>query len=386
MGSLACTPALADTFQPYVSAGISHVNNLFRLSDDQLRFETDGDDTYRSATGGLRFERPVGRQVFSGVAELTSVKYDRNSQLNYLGKNLAGEWHWFLASHFEGHVGGLYLQELPSFSEFHVIQRSLRITKREYADASWRFHPSWQWRTTYTKDEYSYDLPALRSSNRKDVSVIANIDYLAASGSTIGLQFRRLKDSYPNGQLLDVSIFGDGYVQDEAKVNISWLASGITQVTFLGGYVRRKENSGSAQIDSGTNARLIVNWAPTGRVKVVGQAWREYSPIEGALVNSALNTGSSVGSTWDYSEQIQVLANLKHETRKFTPSSVEGISLVSAFPGDKTNSVSVGLAYKPLRSVILKVTAFRDRRVGSTTIGTNSFKVNGATFTASKQF
>jgi exopolysaccharide biosynthesis operon protein EpsL len=386
IGSLCSVPVSADTFQPYIGAGINHVDNLFRLSDDQLRLEGDGSDTYRSVTGGLRFESTVGRQLISATAELSSVKYDRNGQLNYLGKNFSGEWHWFLAAHFEGHIGGLYLEELPAFSDFHVFQRNLRITKRQYVDGSWRFHPSWQWRTSYVKDQYAYDLPALRASNRADESVIANIDYLSASGSTIGLQFRRLKDTYPNGQSLSTDLFSGGYVQQEAKANILWLATGNTQVTFLGGWVQRKQQAFADRTDSGTNARLVVNWAPTGRVKTVGQAWREFAPIEGAIVSSALNTGASAGATWDYAETLQLLANLKRETRKFTPTSAAGVAFASGYPGDTTTTASVGLIYKPLRTVSLKLGAFRDRRSGNSTVGTNSFKVNGVSLYASKQF
>jgi exopolysaccharide biosynthesis operon protein EpsL len=386
IGSVYSMPVLADTFTPYVGAGLTYVDNLFRLSDEQMRIDKDSADTARSVIGGLRFERPVGRQLLNATAEFSSVKYDRNSQLNYLGKNVSGEWHWFVAEHFEGHIGGLYVEELPSFSDFHVFQRNLRITKRQYVDGSWRFHPSWQSRLSYVKEQYSYDLPALRASNREDESVIANFDYLAASGSTIGVQFRRLKDSFPNGQLLSTDLFAGGYVQQEAKVNVLWLATGTTQVTFLGGYVQRKQQSNSDRTDTGTNARLVVNWAPTGRVKAVGQAWREFAPIEGVLVSSSLNTGASAGATWDYAETFQVLANLKRERRKFVPVSTADTSFASGYPGDITNSASVGLIYKPLRSVSLKLGVFRDKRSGNSIGGTNSFKVNGVSLFANKVF
>ena len=91
IGSLLSTPALSDTLQPYVSAGIAHDDNLLRLPDEQARLNNRGGDTYRSVIGGLNLERPIGRQVFSGIAEFTSVKFDRYSQLDYSGKNLKGE-------------------------------------------------------------------------------------------------------------------------------------------------------------------------------------------------------------------------------------------------------------------------------------------------------
>jgi hypothetical protein len=165
-----------------------------------------------------------------------------------------------------------------------------------------------------------------------------------------------------------------------------WLATGQTQVLFFGGWVQRKQIGRADRIDSGTNARLIVNWTPSGRVKLVGQGWREFSAIEGALVDSALTTGSSAEATWDFSEKIQVVTNLKHETRNFTPSSGVAVSLPSGLLRDSSNAASVGLAYKPLRSLTLKISAFREQRSGSAAAGTTSYRATGASLNVSQQF
>lgn len=386
-GSLFSMPASSETLHPFVSAGIDHDDNLFRLSDDQLQQKNGGADTYRSVTGGLNFERPVGRQLFSGTAKLSSVKFDRNNQLDYAGKDMKGEWHWFIAAHFEGHVGGLYSQTLAPFEDFHADQRNLRVTRKQYIDGSWRFHPSWRWRTGYTKDEYSYDLPTRRGNDRTEEAVVTGIDYLARSGSTAGFQLRRLKGSYPYWQsFAGAGLLDNGYVQEEAKVNILWLATGSTQVLFLGGWVRRKQNADAGRVDSGTNARLIVNWAATGRLKLTGQAWREFAAIDGALINSALTSGASAVATWDFSEKIQAVANLKHETRKFTSFGETSELLPSALLSDSSNATSVGVVYKPLRGLTLKVNAFRNQRAGSVAAGTNSYKANGVAFNVIQQF
>lgn len=379
-------PAWSDTLQRLVSVSINHDDNLFRLSDERLRLLNGGADSYRSVVGGLNFKRPVGRQLFSGVVKFSPVKFDHNSQLDYISKDLSGEWHWFLGAHVEGHIGGSYAQVLAPFADFHSDQRNLRVTKRQFADGTWRFHPSWQLRTGYTKERYTYDLLSQRVNARTEESLMTSMDYLAPSGSTIGFQWRRLNGSYPYRQSPGAGFFDNGYVQDEAKANIVWLATGITQVIFLGGWVQRKQNSYAGRVDRGTNARLIVNWAPVGRLKLVGQAWREFAAIEGALVDSGLNTGLSVETTWDFSGKIQSVVNLKRESRKFNRFSGAGALLPSAFLGDSTNIASVSVVYKPLRSLTLKVSAFRERRAGSVAAGTNSYKANGASLNASVQF
>lgn len=386
IGASFCMPALADTFFPFISAGIGHEDNLFRVPDEQLRQFDGGADTYRNVIGGLKFEWPVSRQVFSGTAYLTSQKYDRNSQLDYLGKDIDAQWHWFVAQHFEGHVGGTYSQALAPFSEFHSTERNLRVSKMQFVDGTWRFHPSWRWVNSYSKSEYDFDLISQRGNNRTEDVLTSGIDYLAHSGSSIGVQLRQLKGAYPYQQSISLGLSGNGYLQNEAKLNVVWLATGSTQVIFLGGYVRREENDVGGRGNDGTNARLIANWALTGKMKLSGQGWREFSAIDGALIDSALSSGASVLATWDVSGKVQATGTVKREERKFTPFSGASVVLPSSSYKDTTNTASVGLTYQPLRNLIVKLNAYREQRSGSLAAGTLSYKANGASLSVTQQF
>lgn len=386
IGSLSSVPALADSFYPFISASFNYDDNLFRLPDGQIQLGETRSDTYRNVIGGIRFERPVSRQIFSGTAGFSSITFDHNSQLDFVGKNMNADWHWFVASHFEGHLGANYEQALAPFADFHSEQRNLRVNKRQYVDGSWRFHPSWRWRNSYERTQNDYQLLAQRVNDRADDSMVTGIDFLAASGSTVGFQFRHLKDSFPNGQPTGVGTYGNGYVQNEAKLNVLWIATGTTQVLFLGGWAQHKQNTLVERTDTGTNARLIVTWAPHGRVKVVGQTWHEFAAIDGALVNSALSTGASADATWDVSEKVQAVASARREIRNLSGVSGASGGLSSDVPGDSTQYATVGVVYKPLRKLTLKVSAFRDQRSGSPIAGTNSYKANGASINVVQQF
>ena len=385
--SLSSMPAVSGTLQPFVTARIQHDDNLFRASDDESARSGARSDTYRSAGGGVRFERPVSRQLFSGVADFASVKFDRNSQLDYLRKDIRGDWHWFVASRFDGHVGGYYRQELASFADFDVVQRNLRISKRRYADGRWQFHPSWQLRGEVSKEENSYELASQRASDRVEDSWVAGVDYLARSGSTAGFQLRRLQGNYPNAVMAGgVGSLINGYVQDEAKINVLWMATGSTQVSFLGGWVKRKQESAFDRDDSGTNARMVINWSPASRVKVVAQGWREFTAIDGALIDSALTKGASALVTWEFSAKINGEVDWKTETREFTPYTGTAQVMASPLASDSRDTASVGLVYKPLRNITVKASVFRDQRNGSLAAGTNSYKANGASLSAVLQF
>lgn len=386
LGALSNFPASAETLQPFFGASIVHDDNLLRLSSDRAGLNGYSADTYRSIVAGLKIARPIGRQSLSGMAKYSSVKFQRNGQLDYMGKDLSADWQWVLGTRLDGRIGASYQEVLAPFADFHSDQRNLRISKKQYADGGWRFHSKWKLRAGYTKDQLSYELPSQRANARTEESAMSGLDYLATSGSTIGFQFRRLTGNYPGRRSFDTSSFIDGYVQEEAKLNVLWLATGNTQVSFLGGWVQRKQHSDVHRVDRGTNARLIVDWAPTSRVKLVGQTWREFAAIEGALVDDALNTGFSARATWDLSEKTQTVLDLKHERRDFSPSTKAGNMLPSASLTDSNNKVSVGWVYKPLRTLSLKLAVFREQRSGSAAAGTNSYNANGASFDVSTQF
>ncbi|USX25525.1 hypothetical protein NHH73_23530 [Oxalobacteraceae bacterium OTU3CINTB1] len=387
-GVLLSAPAwaeLSDTVHPFVSVALNHDDNLFRLSDDTIGNVEHGSDTFRSLIAGASFERPVGRQLLTGMAKFSRVSFEHNDQLDYTGKDLNGDWGWFLGNHLDGHVGAAYSEVLAPFSDFSVTsERNLRKVRREYADGNWRYHPSWRLRAGYNRERYTYELRSQRQNDRTETSVMTGIDYLAASGSTIGVQLRRLKGSYPFQETLGFS--DNGYTQDEQKLNILWLVSGATQVNFLGGFVQRKHDFFRARDDRGTNGRLIVGTAPTQQVKLNAQLYREYGATEGAFVNSALIKGIALGATWAATAKIDATANYKHEKRDFAPYSLSGVLLSPSQLSDTSNLVSAGVTYRPWRNLSLQANVFRDRRSGSVAAGTSSYTANGASINATLQF
>lgn len=379
---------LNDNIHPFAAISYNHENNLLRASDEQRALEPTGDD-YRTLTGGLLGEAQVGRQLFEVSAKVSRVTFDRFSQLDYNGKDASAVWTWALGNHLNGHVGATYNQTLGSFLDFHEAERNLRIRRRVYADGIWRFHPSWQVRGGAARDTFSYDLQQQNFNSREEKSVMVGFDYLPTTASTVGLQLRRLKSGYPNGEQIGNVLLDNGYTQDEAKININWRHSAVTQVGFLGGWVQRKHNLQRERDDSGINARLIGEWAVRERLRLTAALWREYTAAEGSLINSALMTGQSVSGIWDVTSKIALDASLKHEKRDFSPfSSVPGLlpQLPASAYTDTIGTASAGVTYRPLPRVSLNLNVFREKRDGSVAAGSNSYRANGVSFSASGQF
>jgi exopolysaccharide biosynthesis operon protein EpsL len=372
---------ISDTIHPFLSTSILYEDNLLRLADNAPTPPQGRSDIIKKVEGGLLFERPIGRQVLSGQAKLTKAMFTRYSELDYTGKDLLALWNWRLANHLEGHVGSSYSQVLAPYNDFHTNQRNLRIQRRQYVDGTWRFHPSWQMRGGYSRDSFTYDLAAQRFNNRVEQAGEIGWDYLASSGSKVGVLFRRLDAVYPDHRTSGFTTIDDGYTQNEAKANINWILSGITQIQFLGGWVQRKHTVFTGRDDSGVNARLVTNWSPRRKIQFVLAWWREFTAVESTSFSSSLNNGASIGAKWDATSKLRFDTQFKREKRDFSSSGLAATGL-----NDLTRSATLGVTYTPVRNVQVALTTFRELHSESPGVGLGSYRAGGASFTLSGQF
>lgn len=367
----------SDTIHPFVLGSYTHDDNLLRLTDDQAQA-----DNYTTLQAGFLFDRPIGRQLISGWFKASKVTFDRFDQYNYTGKDAKVDWDWALGDHLHGLIGTTYVETLAPFSDFHSQQLDLRTEKQTYANATWQFHPSWQVHGGFLRDKTLYGLPAEQIDNRTEDTTDGGIDYLATSSSRVGLLLRHIKGNYPQ-QFVGPGAVDNNYSQDEIDLNVNWTVSGVTQVIFVGGHVRRKHSSENFRDVSGNNGRLIAIWTPTGKLSFTGMLWREFAAAETLVVNSALSTGESINAAWEFTPKLSLGAAIKHEKRDF--SALGGLSL----PGgsdDTSNTSSVSLTYKPVPSISLVLTGTHDSRTGNVAVDTNSYRSNAVSFSASAQF
>ncbi|WP_229506484.1 XrtB/PEP-CTERM-associated polysaccharide biosynthesis outer membrane protein EpsL [Massilia sp. BJB1822] len=374
--------ALSDTIHPFVSFGYTHDGNLLRLPDQAPGFGGPRGDNIRQAQAGVSLERPIGRQKLTASAKVSRVTFDHYDQLDYNGKDFAADLAWQLGNHLDGRLGATYTQTLTPFTDFHSEERNLRTYRREYADGAWRFHPSWRLRAGVSRGKFDYDLRSQSINDRKEDLAEAGIDYLAASGSRVGLVARKLKGRYEHPRAA-----GDwravNWNQDELKANIYWLASGVTQVTLLAGWARREYENLPQRDSSGLNGRLRVDWKPLGKVRFNGQLWREFAAVESSFITNSLNRGSSLEAIWDVSAKVQLNGNVRRERRRFE--TLSGV-ILPVEPSDSLRNASVGLVYAPQPSVQLGISAFQEKRSGNPFVGTSSFSAKGMSVTASAQF
>jgi len=382
--STAASAAFSDTLHPFVSSLYSYDDNLLRLPEAASGLGGPRGDTVRQVQGGVLFERPIGRQVITAQAKLSRVTFGHYKQLNYNGKDISVALDWHLASTLSGHAGTSYSQTLTPFTDIHSSERNLRVQHHDFVDGNWRFHPSWQVRAGLVQDRFAYDTPIQRINNRTEDSTEAGVDYLAISGSRIGLVARHMKGQYPFRRVIQGISIDDGYSQNELKVKVYWAVSGVTQVQLLAGWASREHNFFTERDASGVNGRANVSWRPLPTVRLNLETWREFAAVENNLVSNSLNKGASLNGSWDMSAKIQATASLRSERRAFDV--IKAFSGLVGAPSDNSRSLRLGLTYAPLPALQLSASAFRESRSGDVLVGNGSYMANGASINATLQF
>ncbi len=386
LGGVLSAPAWAgpnDSWHPYVAIAYSHDSNLLRVADDQPAFDNVRADAMREVTGGLSYDQTFGRQHVLLQGKLTRVNFDHFTQLNYDGKDFSGLLNWKLGNHLEGNAGASYNQVLAPYNDFNTNERNLRSQRRLFVDGGWRFHPDWRLRGSLLSDKYSYDLLSQRFNNHTTDVYEMGIDYLSRAGGTVGVQLRRLDGKYPNTRTIDHLVIDDGFTQDEAKLKVDWRLTSMTQLQFLGGWVRRNHVFFTNRDSSGGNGRVNVVWSPRYKLSFTTSAWREYAPVESSLASYSLNKGASLASAYALSDRIRIDATVRSEKRDFA-----GLVLSDTIIGfnDSSRYGSLGLTYALYPSVQLGVSAFHDARTGASVYGKSNYKANGYTLNATAQF
>ena len=335
---------------PYAGLGIGYDDNVLRLPNAaaaQAMGVGGLSDTTRREQFGLALDQTISQQHLTANVNVTNVDYDRFVQLDHLDKNLAANWNWHVGNHVEGNVGLTYSQGLTPFVDFHLLAPNIRTQANEFMDASWLFHPNWRVRAGLVHSDLWYDLASQTPGNNTQDQTELGLDYLADSGSTAGLQLRHTRADFPNPeQVGGLSVF-NGYEQNELKAKIDWLLTGKTRLHFLGGWVSRTQDDYSIRNFSGMNSRVSADWSPTGQIDLTAAIWREIGAVDDLSDVYSLNRGTSLASSWKYSEKIRLVAQIKYEKRDFSQSTDGGA--LGPDTSDVLRNAALTMVYNPTK-------------------------------------
>lgn len=348
------TPALADegdVLRPYVGFSMTHDDNILGISDAAIAAGTPKlSDTARRLEVGLLVDKTISQQRLTANINFDRTSFNRFENLDYNGRDILANWNWHVGSQFDGNLGVTHTRALTSVQESLGITGlpsrlpNVRTQDRQYLDGGWRFHPSWRVRGGISRYELDYDQPGFQTSNRTINDGEVGIDYLARSGSSVGLQVRHAEGDFPFSP-------NNNYGQDEFKAKVDWKLTGKTDLQFLAGWVNRDHDTAPAQDFSGFNGRMNAVWRATNKITVNAGVWREIGALDDLTTAFSLNNGVSIGAGWEMDAKLRLDAYYQHEKRDYTAANLAR--------KDNLNYGSVMLTYFPIRNLRIQTSIYQ---------------------------
>jgi exopolysaccharide biosynthesis operon protein EpsL len=277
-------------------------------------------DNWRKWQAGILIDEKYSLQELMFKASAAQTDFDRLQQLDHIDKDASLDWNWSVSPELTGQVGFSYDQGLTPYIDFHLLALNMRTQSSEHINLAWLVEPSWRIRAGFTNYHLDYELPAQQIADRTEERTNLGLDYLAPSGSSVGLQFQNIDAYFPVSQVSEFSngmAVGNNYTQDEAKLKIDWLATAITQVHFLGGWVRRDYDTFTSRDYSGPNWRLTVDWQPEPRLSFTGAVWREIDSVDDLTAAYSLNHGIDAEAKWEISDKTRLEGKYQYIRENF---------------------------------------------------------------------
>ena len=326
-------------------------------------------------TGGAIFDKKISRQQLSANGNWSYNRYEKFSQINNKALDVSGNWNWLLGNQLEGNMGASFVRGQAPFL-FQPGIKNIRSEQKEYFDFAWRFHSNWRLHGDYTHFKFKSNNPRLRFQNRQEDIFGTGFDYLAKSGSSVGIHYRNIQGKFTTPIQTTEGFFSESnYDQNEVKGKINWILSGKSRVEFLGGWVERNNPSFTSSGFNGFNARLKYSWKPTSKTEITLAGWRETVAIQSLNANFSLNTGTSISPIWNLTEKIKLsgyFSYLSQKTDRFLRFAANQTSIGN---NNKIITASMELSYTPYYGVEISASAYHNSLSTNALLG--GFNANG---------
>ena len=153
---------------------------------------------------------------------------------------------------------------------------------------------------------------------------------------------------------------------------------------MVAGWAKRKHAFFTERDISGANGRASLVYTPRGKTKLTASVWRDFAPLESTIVSSSLNKGASLNAEYAATGKTRVTASVRSERRKYVAR--PGTAASGRDFGDRLRQATVGMTWLPGRNIQVNVSAFKESRKGGETLGLNSYKAKGVSFSVNAQF
>lgn len=338
---------------PYVSAGIIHDNNAFRLADGEdpnLLVGTAGkSDTIKTLGLGINTIIEDSRQKYLFNASADYYDYNRFTFLDHWNYKLGAGWRWEAGNLWNGDLRYSRRRDLADPAELQGRTKDLITQDTIHASGNYKFHPSWKARTALDINRYEHGDSARESLDNRTIAATIGADYTTASNNTLGIQFKATDGRYPNRQIVATSFVDNQYKEYETSGVVGWQFTEKTKFDGRLGYTQRRHEELSSRDFNGVTGRAALQYLASAKTSIDFAAYRETRVVEDANASYAFATGYILGPSWAPTHKSVLQARLVYEKRKYEGD--PGLALgVTTQREDTLRGLRLSAGYKPIRN------------------------------------
>jgi len=379
--------ALADgQLEPFASYTLTRDDNVFRLSAQSDPASVLGTpstaDTFSTASAGLNFDVPAGRQRFVGGVWVNDNRYDQFTVLDFTEVHGRAAWHWQAGDAFNGRIGASTDRALASLAN---VQGGVQLgtpnalhTRKAFLDAAVLLTPRWRLRGEVNRLEQANAVAALTVNDMTSDGVGLDLRWISPAGNQVGLALQAQDASLPNLQPVGASLIDNSYRQYRVRLVTDWTLSGHSHLIASAGMVRRSYVQLPERDYETGIFHAVYEWKPTGRFTLFARAQRDIgAPDE-------VNAGVNVSFVLDQSIALRPVYRV---TEKFSVSGVLSLSEWQYLgdPGqtlgtvpprtDRLRNLVLAFTYQPLRALWLDMALRRETRTSTADLGDYAVQV-----------
>jgi exopolysaccharide biosynthesis operon protein EpsL len=346
--------SIGDTIKPYVGTSLLYDSNLLRLSDTVnpvlLTGKSDKSDFIKQVAAGFDMDWIISRQHIIIHANANQNWFQNFTSLDYLGWNTQAQWDWQMWNNLNGEIGYTNIQTLGSFNNLNLLVNNLQNNQSYFANAGYLFHPNGKIKFGVFRKELLYEDNSRKFSSNIEDNAELNLQYLAPTGSILGLQFLATDGQYPNRQFSINDTQDNAYTRMNYALTGDWHASSKTRIDGLIGYTQQHYAHLGSRNFTGMTGQLNLHWQASDKTLLELSAIRAISQAQNLLANFMVVQGVAFNLTWQYSPKITLTSPMFYQQQQFLGNT--GTSVVG-FQQQKNNVGHIGfnLMYHPLDSI-----------------------------------
>ena len=332
--------------------GLQYETNLFRLPSNPVS------DLITFESAGLSFVRPTSAQIFRANFDVRNNHYRDNAYLDGIGYNAALGWRLLHGDADTLDVDVSYNRTLLGFADVRTTGRPSVNVAAASVRGGLQFAPRWSAiagvGTTSTDNQ-----PASRSYLNYQLDFLeTGVRFDWRTGSVFDFVWRNqtAKFTEPGSNTNGT----DGYNENLVGVRMNWQVSEATSVFGKFGLQSRDYTDGDNPNFTGFSYVMSMRWQPRASLTIDATARNELSAAAEINASYARMRGVNIGAAWQATGKTVVRAGAEVLNRNFT--GTPGTVAVGPERQDKIYGATIGVAYRPIRTVELGVDYRLDRR------------------------